>query len=191
LRPPTVIGQFHTLFFGSVRTFFLGVLGFAAYGNEVLHFSCDPGKTEVNLFCYNQFRPITPQVFCVLQLVIVLVPGAFFHLYAACRSIRQEDNLQKSFYTGFYIFSFSRIILEAVAFRLQIQLFGFKVNAIYTCDVGALEEKFNITRCMVPEHFEKTIFRIAMYTFTVITVVLCVAEIFKISCRRLGFLKTQ
>ncbi|XP_042301373.1 putative gap junction epsilon-1 protein isoform X3 [Sceloporus undulatus] len=61
LRPPTVIGQFHTLFFGSVRMFFLGVLGFAVYGNEALHFSCEPDKREVNLFCYNQFRPITPQ----------------------------------------------------------------------------------------------------------------------------------
>ncbi|NXS55491.1 CXE1 protein, partial [Brachypteracias leptosomus] len=192
LRPPTVIGQFHTLFFGSVRLFFLGVLGFAVYGNEALHFSCDPDKREVNLFCYNQFRPITPQVFWALQLVIVLVPGAFFHLYAACKSIKQEDILQKSFYAGFYIFSvFLRIILEAVAFWLQIQLFGFKVNAIYMCDVGALEKKFNITRCMVPEHFEKTIFLIAMYTFTVITVILCIAEIFEISCRRLGILKTQ
>ena len=62
LRPPTVIGQFHTLFFGSVRMFFLGVLGFAVYGNEALHFSCDPDSRELNLFCYNQFRPITPQV---------------------------------------------------------------------------------------------------------------------------------
>lgn len=124
--------------------------------------------------------------------MIVLVPGAFFHLYAACKSIKQEDILQKSFYSGFYIFSvLLRIILEAVAFWLQIQLFGFKVNAIYMCHVGALEKKFNITRCMVPEHLEKTIFLIAMYTFTVITVVLCVAEIFEISCRRLGFLKTQ
>ena len=62
LRPPTVIGQFHTLFFGSVRMFFLGVLGFAVYGNEALHFSCDPDRRELNLYCYNQFRPITPQV---------------------------------------------------------------------------------------------------------------------------------
>ncbi|NXO60099.1 CXE1 protein, partial [Aramus guarauna] len=188
LRPPMVTGQFHTLFFGSVRMFFLGVLGFAVYGKEALHFSCDPDKREVNLFCYNQFRPI----FWVLQLVIVPVLGAFFHLYAACKSINKEDILQKSFYIIFYIFSvFLRIIFEAVAFWLQIQLFGFKVNTIYMCDVGALGKKFNITWCMVPEHFEKTIFLIAMYTFTVITVVLCVAEIFEISCRRTGFLKTQ
>lgn len=131
-------------------------------------------------------------MFWALQLVIVLVPGAFFHLYAACKNIKQEDILQNSFYTGFYIFSvFLRIILEAVAFWLQIQLFGFRVNAIYMCDVGALEKKFNVTRCMVPEHLEKTIFLIAMYTFTVITVILCVAEIFEISCRRLGILKNQ
>lgn len=88
--------------------------------------------------------------------MIVLVPGAFFHLYAACKSIKQEDNLQKSFYIRFHIFTVSlRIILEAVAFGLQIQLFGFRVNAIYMCDVGALEKRFNITWCMVPEHFEK------------------------------------
>lgn len=61
-----------------------------------------------------------------------------------------------------------------MAFGLQIQLFGFRVNAIYMCDVGALEKKFNITWCMVPEHFEKTIFLIETYTVTVITVVLCV-----------------
>ncbi|KAM9261086.1 LOW QUALITY PROTEIN: putative gap junction epsilon-1 protein [Cariama cristata] len=186
LRPPTVIGQFHTRFFGSACTFFLGVLGFAVYGNKALHFSCDPDN-----LCYNQFRPITPQVFWVLQLVIVLVPGTFFHIYAACKSIKQEDILQKLFYTGFYIFCFLRIILEAVAFWLQIQLFSFNVNIIYTCDVGALEKKLNISQCMVPQHFEKTIFLIALYTFTVITVVLCAAEIFEISCRWLGFLKTQ
>lgn len=57
-----MIGQFHTLFFGSVRMFFLGVLGFAVYGNEALHFSCLPDRRELNVFCYNQFRPITPQV---------------------------------------------------------------------------------------------------------------------------------
>ncbi|KAM6086312.1 LOW QUALITY PROTEIN: putative gap junction epsilon-1 protein [Theristicus caerulescens] len=190
LRPPTVIGQFHTLFFGSVRMFFLDVLGFAVYENEALHFSYDPDKREVNLSCYNQFRPITPQIFWALQLVIILVPGDFFHLYAACKSIKQEDILQKSFYTGFIFSVFLRIIIESVAFWLQIQLFGFKVSAISMCDVGALEKKFN-TQHMVPEHFEKTIFITAMYTFTVITVVLCVAKIFEISHRRLEFLKTQ
>ncbi|XP_053145981.1 putative gap junction epsilon-1 protein isoform X2 [Hemicordylus capensis] len=191
LRPPTVIGQFHTLFFGSVRMFFLGVLGFAVYGNEALHFSCEPDKREVNLFCYNQFRPITPQVFWALQLVTVLVPGAIFHLYAACKSITQEDILQSPAYTVFYILSvLLRIILEVVAFWLQSQLFGFQVNPLYRCDTGALDKKFNITRCMVPEHFEKTIFLIAMYTFTVITIMLCIAEVFEILCRRLGFLNS-
>ncbi|XP_043367417.1 putative gap junction epsilon-1 protein [Dermochelys coriacea] len=193
LRLPTVIGQFHTLFFGSVQMFFLGVLGFAVYGNEALHFSCEPDKREVNLFCYNQFRPITPQVFWALQLVTVLVPGAVFHLYAACRNIDQEDILQKPTYTVFYILLsvLLRIVLEVVAFWLQSHLFGFQVNPLYRCDAGALDKKINITRCMVPEHFEKTIFLIAMYTFTVITVVLCVAEIFEILCRRLGFLNNQ
>ncbi|CAH2252949.1 gap junction epsilon-1 [Pelobates cultripes] len=172
--------------------FFLGVLGFAVYGNEALHFSCDPDKREVNLFCYNQFRPITPQVFWALQLVTVLVPGAVFHLYAACKSIDQEDILQKPVYTVFYIISvLLRIILEVVAFWLQSHLFGFQVNPIFKCDASPLEKKYNITRCMVPEHFEKTIFLIAMYTFTVITMVLCVAEIFEILCRRLGFLNNE
>ncbi|KAJ8009087.1 hypothetical protein DPEC_G00085220 [Dallia pectoralis] len=133
LRPPTVIGQFHTLFFGSVRMFFLGVLGFAVYGNEALHFSCDPDRRELNLYCYNQFRPITPQVFWALQLV----------------------------------------------------------HPLYMCDARALEKMSNVTKCMVPEHFEKTIFLSAMYTFTVITVLLCVAEIFEILCRRLGYLTNQ
>uniref|UniRef100_F6Y0C0 Gap junction epsilon-1 protein n=1 Tax=Ornithorhynchus anatinus TaxID=9258 RepID=F6Y0C0_ORNAN len=173
LRPPTVIGQFHTLSFGSVRMFFLGVLGFAVYGNEALHFSCDPDKREINLFCYNQFRPITPQVFWALQLVIV--PGAVFYLYAACKNIDQENILQRPICTVFYILSvLFRIILEVVAFWLQSHLFGFQVIPLY--------------QCVVPEHFEKTIFLIAMYTFTVITVLLCVAEVFEILCRRLGFL---
>ncbi|NXE76699.1 CXE1 protein, partial [Cochlearius cochlearius] len=187
LRPPTVIGQFHTLLFGSVRLLSLGVLGFALYGNEALHFSREPDRRA------RVILPVTTSsVFWVSQLVIVLVPGAFFHRYAACKSIKQKDTLQKSFYTIFLISSvFLRIILEAEGFWLQIQLLGFKVNAIYTCDVGALEKQFNVTRCTVPEHFEKRIFLIVMYTFTVITVVLCVAEFFEISCKRLGFLKTQ
>ncbi|XP_019822573.1 putative gap junction epsilon-1 protein [Bos indicus] len=192
MKPPTVIGQFHTLFFGSVRMFFLGVLGFAVYGNEALHFSCDPDKREVNLFCYNQFRPITPQVFWALQLVIVLVPGAIFHLYAACKSINQECILQKPIYTVIYILSvLLRISLEVVAFWLQIHLFGFQVKPLYLCDAVSLGKKLTIIKCMVPEHFEKTIFLIAMYTFTAITIVLCVAEIFEIICRRLCFLISQ
>ncbi|KAM6082359.1 LOW QUALITY PROTEIN: putative gap junction epsilon-1 protein [Chlamydotis macqueenii] len=188
VRLPTVTGQFYTVFFISVCMFFLSVLGFAAYENEALHLSCDPDKRKVNLFCCKQFRPITPQVFWTLQLVIVLAQS-IFHLYAVCKSIK-EDTLQKSFYSSFCIFSvFLRIILEAVAFWLQIQLSDFKVNAIYMCDVGALKKKkFNV----VPGHSEKTIFLVAV-TFTVITVVLkvCVAKVFEISCRRLGFLKTQ
>ncbi|XP_060889442.1 gap junction epsilon-1 protein isoform X1 [Labrus mixtus] len=192
LRPPTVIGQFHTLFFGSVRMFFLGVLGFAVYGNEALHFSCDPDRRELNLYCYNQFRPITPQVFWALQLVTVLVPGAVFHLYAACKNIDQEEILERPIYTVFYIISvLLRIILEVIAFWLQSHLFGFQVHPLYMCDASALEKAFNVTKCMVPEHFEKTIFLSAMYTFTVITILLCIAEIFEILCRRLGYLNNQ
>ncbi|KAM6186477.1 putative gap junction epsilon-1 protein [Rhynchocyon petersi] len=192
VKPPTVIGQFHILFFGSVRMFFLGVLGFAVYGNEALHFSCDPDKREINLFCYNQFRPITPQVFWALQLVIVLVPGAIFHLYAACKNINQECILQKPIYTVIYILSvLLRISLEVIAFWLQIHLFGFQVKPLYLCDARTLKEKNDIIKCLVPEHFEKTIFLIAMYTFTVITMVLCVAEIFEIIFRRLCFLIWQ
>ncbi|EHA98696.1 Gap junction epsilon-1 protein [Heterocephalus glaber] len=121
LKPPTVIGQFHTLFFGSVQMFFLGVLVFVVYGNEALHFSCDPDKREINLFCYNQFIPITPQ--CVMPVL--------------------------------------------------------------------LGKKMTTVRCMVPEHFEKTIFLIAMYAFTVIIMVLCVGEVFEIIFRRLCFLVRQ
>ncbi|XP_051952527.1 gap junction epsilon-1 protein [Xyrauchen texanus] len=189
LRPPTVIGQFHTLFFGSVRTFFLGVLGFAVYGNEALHFSCNPDKRELNLYCYNQFRPITPQVFWALQLVTVLVPGAVFHLYAACKNIDQEEILLRPMSTVFYIISvLLRIILEVLAFWLQRHLFGFVVYPIYMCDAIALGKIFSITKCMVPEHFEKTIFLSAMYTFTIITILLCIAEIFEILFRRQSFL---
>nr|KAF6362872.1 gap junction protein epsilon 1 [Pipistrellus kuhlii] len=196
VKPPTVIGQFHTLFFGSIRMFFLGVLGFSVYGNEALHFSCDPDRREINLFCYNQFRPITPQVsfsvFWALQLVIVLVPSATFHLYAAFKDISQECILQKPIYTVVYIVSvLVRISLEVTSFWLQIHLFGFQVTPLYLCDAGSLGEKFTMIKCMVPDHFEKTIFLIAMYTFTGITMVLCVAEVFEIIFRRLCFLSKQ
>ncbi|MFT7813127.1 gap junction epsilon-1 protein-like [Arapaima gigas] len=171
--------------------FFLGVLGFAVYGNEALHFSCDRDRREVNLYCYNQFRPVTPQVYWALQLVTVLVPGAIFHLYAACKNIDQEDILLQSNYMISYIISvLLRITLEVVAFWLQSHLFGFQVHAIYVCDVSALDKIFSFAKCMVPEHFEKTIFLSAMYTFTVITVVLCVAEIFEILCRKFGYLSS-
>lgn len=131
-------------------------------------------------------------MFWALQLVIVLVPGAIFHLYAACKRINQECILQKPIYTVIYILSvLLRISLEVVAFWLQIHLFGFKVKPLYLCDVVSLGKKFTIIKCMVPEHFEKTIFLIAMYTFTVITIVLCVAEIFEITLRRYCFLIRQ
>lgn len=66
-----------------------------------------------------------------------------------------------------------------------------QVHPLYMCDASALEKAFNVTKCMVPEHFEKTIFLSAMYTFTVITILLCIAEIFEILCRRLGYLTNQ
>lgn len=120
-------------------------------------------------------------MFWALQLVIVLVPGAIFHLYAACKSINQECILQKPIYSVLYILSvLLRISLEVIAFWLQTRLFGFQVKPLYLCDAGSLGGKFTIVQCMVPEHLEKTIFLIAMYTFTVITMVLCVAEIFEI-----------
>lgn len=145
-----------------------------------------------NWVCNSKKFSFSLQVFWALQLVTVLVPGAVFHLYAACKNIDQEDILQKAVYTVFYIISvLLRIILEVVAFWLQSHLFGFQVNPIFKCDAGSLDKKYNFTRCMVPEHFEKTIFLIAMYTFTVITMVLCVAEIFEILCRRLGFLNNE
>ena len=132
------------------------------------------------------------QGFWALQLVTVLVPGVAFHLYAACKNIDQEDILEKPIYTVFYIISvLLRIILEVAAFWLQSHLFGFLVHPLYFCDASPLEKAFNFTKCMVPEHFEKTIFLSAMYLFTIITVVLCIAEIFEILCRRLGYLGNQ
>jgi len=91
--------------------------------------------------------------------------------------------------TIFYIISvLLRIILEVLAFWLQSHLFGFLVAPIYMCDASGLAKIFNISKCMVPEHFEKTIFLSAMYTFTIITILLCIAEIFEIRFRRIGFL---
>lgn len=68
-------------------------------------------------------------MFWALQLVTVLVPGAVFHLYAACKNIDQEEILERPIYTVFYIISvLLRIILEVVAFWLQSHLFGFQVG---------------------------------------------------------------
>lgn len=68
-------------------------------------------------------------MFWALQLVTVLVPGAVFHLYAACKNIDQEEILERPIYTVFYIISvLLRIILEVIAFWLQSHLFGFQVG---------------------------------------------------------------
>lgn len=68
-------------------------------------------------------------MFWALQLVTVLVPGAVFHLYAACKNIDQEEILERPIYTVFYIISvLLRIILEVIAFWLQSHLFGFQVS---------------------------------------------------------------
>lgn len=97
----------------------------------------------------------------------------------------QEDILEQSINTVFYIISvFLRMILELVAFWLQSHLFGFLVQPVFMCDASSLEKAFNITKCMVPEYFEKTIFLSAMYVFTIITVLLCIAEIVEILRRR-------
>lgn len=75
---------------------------------------------------FPSFCPL--QVFWALQLVTVLVPGAVFHLYAACKNIDQEEILERPIYTVFYIISvLLRIILEVIAFWLQSHLFGFQV----------------------------------------------------------------
>lgn len=67
-----------------------------------------------------------------MQLVTVLVPGAVFHLYAACKNIDQEEILERPIYTVFYIISvLLRIILEVIAFWLQSHLFGFQVCPLW------------------------------------------------------------
>lgn len=81
--------------------------------------------------------PVLLQVFWALQLVTVLVPGAVFHLYAACKNIDQEEILERPIYTVFYIISvLLRIILEVIAFWLQSHLFGFQVG----CSLARLGE---------------------------------------------------
>ncbi|KAM5326160.1 LOW QUALITY PROTEIN: putative gap junction epsilon-1 protein [Glossophaga mutica] len=189
VKPPTVIGQFHTLFLPSIQMFFLRVLGFAVHGNEALRSSCDPDEREINRFCYNQFRPITPQVLWALQLVVVLVPDATFHLHVACKS-NQECLLQRPIYTIHIPPVLLRINLEllriknpeVISFWLQVHHFGFQIKPFYPCDTESLGKK-TIIKCMGPEHFEKTGFLIAMYTFTVITMILCVTEVFEIIFR--------
>lgn len=83
-------------------------------------------STGFSHFCLPYVCPL--QVFWALQLVTVLVPGAVFHLYAACKNIDQEEILERPIYTVFYIISvLLRIILEVIAFWLQSHLFGFQV----------------------------------------------------------------
>ncbi len=108
------------------------------------------------------------------------------------KNIAQEDILERPTYTVFYIISvLLRIVLEVAAFWLQSRLFGFLVHSLYFCDSSSLDKTLNLTKCMVPEHFEKTIFLSAMYIFTIITMILCMAEVFEILCRRLGYLTHQ
>lgn len=138
------------------------------------------------------FSSYLSQVFWALQLVTVLVPGAVFHLFAACKNMEQEDILEQPINTVFYIISvLLRMILEVAAFWLQSHLFGFLVQPAFMCDASSLEKAFNVTKCMVPEYFEKTIFLGAMYVFTIITVLLCISDIFEILYRRGCCLGTQ
>lgn len=86
-------------------------------------------KLCCSLSVCNPALPLLLQVFWALQLVTVLVPGAVFHLYAACKNIDQEEILERPIYTVFYIISvLLRIILEVIAFWLQSHLFGFQVG---------------------------------------------------------------
>lgn len=141
-----------------------------------------------NFTCFS----VLLKVFWALQLVTVLIPGAVFHLYAVCKNMDQEDILEQPVNTVFYIISvLLRMILEVAAFWLQSHLFGFLVQPVFMCDASSLEKAFNFTKCLVPEYFEKTIFLSAMYVFTIITVILCIAEIFEILRRRGCCLGTQ
>lgn len=141
-----------------------------------------------NFTCFS----ILLKVFWALQLVTVLIPGAVFHLYAVCKNMDQEGILEQPVNTVFYIISvLLRMILEVAAFWLQSHLFGFLVQPVFMCNASSLEKAFNFTKCLVPEYFEKTIFLSAMYVFTIITVILCIAEIFEILRRRGCCLGTQ
>ncbi|XP_060686684.1 gap junction epsilon-1 protein [Hemiscyllium ocellatum] len=159
LRPLTAIGQFCTLFCGSVLMFFLGALGFAMYGIEALYFNCDPDRKQLNLFCHNHFQPITfPWLKAMNQ--IYNRPAST----TSC-SCPVYDHLQG---TGFS------------------HLFGFQVQLIFRCNATSLDKHFNITKCMVSEHFEKTIPLSAINSFIAFIFLLCTADVFELLRRRLG-----
>ncbi len=99
----------------------------SSYISEFLH-SISLLFSPLALFTHSFPSFCLLQVFWALQLVTVLVPGAVFHLYAACKNIDQEEILERPIYTVFYIISvLLRIILEVIAFWLQSHLFGFQV----------------------------------------------------------------
>ena len=98
----------------------------------------------------------------------VLVPGAVFHLYAACKNIVQEEILERPVYTVFYIISvLLRIILEVIAFWLQSHLFGFEVCKrlmISECDELS-GVSVNVTSIESYRHGEKMVCRYPLKPF--------------------------
>lgn len=118
------------------------------------------------------------------------VPGATCHLHTARNSII-KNAFFKSPSTLIYIPSVLwRISLQVTPFWLRIYLFGFQIRSLYLCDTGSLgKKKLTIIKCMGPEHFEKTSFLIAMYTFTVVTMPLCVTEVFEVIFRSCFLIK--
>lgn len=119
------------LLFSCVVCFFLAVFHHTFQGPSL--YSASQGLLPLAFLTHPSPSCCTLQVFWALQLVTVLVPGAVFHLYAACKNIDQEEILERPLYTVYYIISvLLRIILEVIAFWLQSHLFGFQVCTFLT-----------------------------------------------------------
>ncbi len=120
--------------------------------------------------------------------------GRIPSMYAAYKNIAQEDILERPTYTVFY-----NIILYCYGSSWRWQHSAPESSLwipgsfrFFFCDASSLATHSTSHKCMVPEQFEKRPSLLsAMYIFTIITMILCMAEIFEILCRRLGYLTHQ
>lgn len=169
------------------RILILGTVASDLFEDEQEAFICNTLQPGCNQVCYDMAFPISQYRFWVFHIVLIATPSLVFLMYtmhhhnkinsrSKSKTVSSQDYKEDMCFRRLYVINVAfRIVAEIGFLTGQWWLYGFKVEAFFSCERSPCP---NTVHCFTSRPSEKTIFLIFYFVVGVIAALSSIAELF-------------
>lgn len=200
----TMLGRLWLSIFVFCRIVVIGTVGDNLYEDEQEQFVCNTLQPGCNQVCYDQAFPISQYRFWVFQIVMLSIPVMTFLAYSihidekvkaehenntCLEDVSQSERTQKwrrrkqhRTRQAYIVQVFVKLLLEIGGLLSHYYIYGFTINAHYTCLRFPCPHKVD---CFVSRPAEKRIFLLYYFSVNILSAFICFIELQWLGLKRL------